>query len=46
MKWTLPMKYANYIHACVETLLVGKRHRFVHLADTQSRLRPAPISLV
>ena len=34
-EWTLPMKYANYIHACVQTLLV---------ADAQSRLRHAPIS--
>ena len=30
LQWTLPMKYANYIHACVQTLLVGKRHRVVH----------------
>ena len=29
-KWTLPMKYANDNHACVQTLLVGKRHRVVH----------------
>jgi hypothetical protein len=36
-EWTLPMKYANYIHACVQTLLV---------ADAQSRLRHAPISCV
>ena len=36
-EWTLPMKYANYIHACVQTLLV---------ADAQSRLRHAPISRV
>ena len=27
LQWTFPMKYANYIHACVQTLLVGKRHR-------------------
>ena len=27
---TLPMKYANYIHACVETQLVGKCHRVVY----------------
>ena len=29
-EWTLPMKYANHIQACVQTLLVGKRHRVVH----------------
>ena len=40
------MKYANHIHACIQTLLVGKRHRVVHLADVQSRLRHAPISRV
>ena len=40
------MKYANYIHACVQTLLVGKRNRVVHLADAQLRLRHATISRV
>ena len=40
------MKYANYIHACVQTLLVGKRHRVVHEADAQSRLCHAAISRV
>ena len=29
-QWTLPMKYAYYIHAYVQTMLVGKRHRVVH----------------
>ena len=46
LEWTLPMKYANYIHACVQTLLVGKCHRVVHWADAQSRVRHAAISRV
>ncbi len=29
-EWTFPMKYVDYIHACVLTLLVGKHHRVVH----------------
>ena len=45
-EWTLPMKYANYIHACVQTLLVGKRHRVVHWADVRSRLHHAAINRV
>ena len=40
------MKYANYIPACIQALLVGKHHRAVHLADTQSRLHHTAISCV
>ena len=32
---------ASYIHACIQTLLVGKRHRDVHYVDAQSHLRQA-----
>ena len=32
------MKYANYIHACVQTLLVGKRHRVVHYKQMRNRV--------
>ena len=35
------MKYANYIHACVQTILVGKHHIDVYSADAQSHLRHA-----
>ena len=45
-QWTLPMKYANYIHACLQTLMVGKRPSVVHKADSQSCLRHAAISRV
>ena len=38
------MKYANYIQACVQTLWGGKRHKVVHYADAQTRLRHAAIS--
>ena len=37
------MKYANYIHVCVQILLVGKRHRHVHAADAQLCLRHTAI---
>ncbi len=40
----LPMKYASYMHACVQTLLVGKHHRHVHKADAQARMHHATIS--
>ena len=45
-EWTLPIKYVNYIQACIHTLLVGKRHRVVHYADAQLHLRHAAISRV
>ena len=45
-EWTLFMKYVYYIRACVQTLLVGKRHVVVHWADTQSRLHNTPITRV
>ncbi len=38
------MNYANYIYACVHTLLVGKRQRVVHYADAQTRARHTTIS--